>query len=234
VPEGVRIGAKIRLAEIQFRKGDSDTPWATLRKLVEEHPDVINLQRSVGQLAFARNDYAQAVESYSVLLKNLPERTSPEARAELLFARGAAYERDGKVKEATVDLQAALKLVPTSAQIMNYLGYMWVDSGVNVDEAFQLLQKAHLLAPQDGAITDSLGWAYYKQGDYATAMTYLVAATEQEPESPEIYDHLGDAYAKLGRKLDAEREWQRALDLANAGHEVPGKDFVKNVKKKLR
>jgi Flp pilus assembly protein TadD len=151
-----------------------------------------------------------------------------------LFARGAAYERDGKVREASEDLQAALKLVPTSAQVMNYLGYMWIDKGVNVVQAFELLQKAHLLAPQDGAITDSLGWAYYKQGDYATAMTYLVAATEQDPESPEIYDHLGDAFAKLGRRRDAEREWQRALDLVAAGKEAPGDDFAKAVKKKLK
>lgn len=234
VPNGVRIGAQIRMAEVQFRQGDEETPWLTLRRLAKENPGIPNLQRSVGQLAFARHDFAQSVASYSVLLDGLPAGTPPEARAELLFARGAAYERDGKVKEATADLQAAMKLVPTSAQIMNYLGYMWIDKGINVDEAFELLQKAHLLAPQDGAITDSLGWAYYKQGDYATAMTYLVVATEQDPESPEIYDHLGDAFAKLGRMEDARREWQRALDLVAAGKEAPSDDFEKIVRKKLR
>ena len=234
VPEGVRIAAKVRLAEVQFRQGDAETPWLTLRKLAQEHPEIANLQRSVAQLAFARKDYQQAQASYSALLASLPEQTSSEARAELYFARGAAYERDGKVKEATDDLQAALKLVPANPQVMNYLGYMWVDKGVNIPEAFEMLQKAHLLAPQDGAITDSLGWAYYRQGDYATAMTYLVMATEQDPESPEIYDHLGDAFAKLGRRRDAEREWQRALDLVAAGKNVPGEDFVKAVKKKLR
>lgn len=234
VPEGVQIAAQIRQAEVQFRDGDTETPWKTLRRLAKEHPDVASLQRSVAQLAFNRGDFKQAADSYTALIEMLPEGTPAEAKAELLFARGAAYERDGNLKAASVDLQASLELMPTNAQVMNYLGYMWVDKGVNVKGAFELLQKAHLLAPQDGAITDSLGWAYFKQGDYATAMTYLVSATEQDPESPEIYDHLGDAYAKLGRKEDARQQWLRALDLAAGGKETPSPDFVKVVKKKLR
>lgn len=234
VPENVKIAAQIRLAEVQFREGDKETPWKTLRVLAKDNPEIPNLQRSVAQLAFNRGDFEQAAESYTALLDSLPPLTPPEARAELLFARGAAYERDGDIKAATADMQAALRLEPTNAQILNYLGYMWVDKGVNIEQAFEYLQKAHLLAPEDGAITDSLGWGYYKQGDYATAMTYLIMATEQDPESPEIYDHLGDAFAKLGRKADARREWQRALDLLAVGHEAPGVDFEKTVRRKLR
>jgi len=234
VPANVKLAAQIRLAEVQFREGDEETPWKTLRQLAKDNPAVPNLQRSVAQLAFNRGDYATATDSYSVLIATLPEHTPPDARAELLFARGAAYERGGNVKAATADMQEALKLEPTNAQVLNYLGYMWVDKGVNIEQAFDYLQKAHLLAPEDGAITDSLGWGYYKQGDYATAMTYLVIATEQEPESPEIYDHLGDAYAKLGRRDDARREWQRALDLVAAGKETPTEDFEALVRKKLR
>lgn len=234
VPAQVKLAAQIRLAEVQFRSGDEETPWRSLRMLARDNPKIPSLQRSVAQLAFNRGDFNQAIDSYTALIDSLPAATPQEARAELLFARGAAFERDGNITAATRDLQEALKLTPTNAQILNYLGYMWVDKDMRIDEAFELLQKAHLLAPEDGAITDSLGWAYYKQGDYATAMTYLVMATEQDPESPEIYDHLGDAYAKLGRKDDAKREWQRALDLLAEGHEAPYDGFEKRVKRKLR
>ncbi|PZP39438.1 MAG: hypothetical protein DI585_04145 [Pseudomonas fluorescens] len=234
VPEGVRLAASIRFAEVQFRMGDTDTPWKTLRKLARANPDVVSLQRSVAQLAFSRGDYDQAAESYTVLLNGLPEQASPAARIELLFARGAVYERDGNIKAASKDFQDALAIDPAEAQVLNYLGYMWVDNNINIPQAFQMLKTAHSLAPDDGAITDSLGWAYYKQGDYANAMAYLAQATEQEPESPEIYDHLGDAYAKLGRIEDARREWERALSLLAEGKTAPDDKFEKRVRKKLK
>lgn len=234
IPAGVKLSAQIRLAEVRYREGDAEEAWKTLRQLAKEHPDMPSLQRSMAQLAFDQGEFKDAVTGYSRLLAGLDAKAPPEARAELLFARGAAHERSGDVKAATKDLQDALQLMPTNPQVLNYLGYMWVDNGMHIPEAFEMLQKAHLLAPQDGAITDSLGWAYYKQGDYATAMVYLLRATEQEPESAEIYDHLGDAYAKLGRKEDAMREWKRALQLVENGGDVPSEGFEKALKKKVR
>lgn len=234
VPDGVKLSAEIRLAEVRFRDGDEDAAWGIVKKLAEKHPDLASLQRSLAQMALQREDYGRAIKAYTRLLEMGAMHTKPEARAELLFTRGAAYERKGDIAAATEDLQAALALAPTNAQILNYLGYMWVDKGMRIEEAFKLLQKAHLLEPHDGAITDSLGWAYYRQGDYATAVLYLVRATEQDPESPEIFDHLGDAYAKLKRMEDARREWQRALDLLEAGREGPHDDFERNVRRKLK
>ncbi len=234
IPAGVKLSAQIRLAEVRYREGEVEAAWASLRVLAKEHPEIQSLQRSMAQLAFEQGEFKDAITGYSRLLDGLDAAAPQEARAELLFARGAAYERHGNVKQATQDLLDALKLMPTNPQVLNYLGYMWVDNNMNIEQAFEMLQKAHLLAPQDGAITDSLGWAYYKQGDYATAMVYLLQATEQEPDSAEIYDHLGDAYAKLGRKEDARREWVRALELVEAGGEVPGKDFEKVLRRKLR
>lgn len=229
-----KLAVQIRLGEVEYRLGNKDAAYTAMRKLARQNPQVIPLQRSASQMAFDKGEFMEAAEGYSRILENLTPETPTDARVELLFARGASLERAGKVKEASDDLLAALKLAPTNASIMNYLGYMWVDNGMRIPEAFTLLQKAHLLAPRDGAITDSLGWAYFKQGDAQTAASYLVIATEQSPESPEIYDHLGDAYAKLGKQVEARREWQRALDLITAGKEVPSPDFVAKVQKKLR
>ena len=234
VPDGVRLAATIRLAEVQFQNGEQDQAWASLRALEREHAAEPNLLRSLAQLAYARNEFGRAAGYYSRLLAEMPPETPVAARLEVLFARGVAYERNGQIEKASADMMSALLIDPAQAQILNYLGYMWVDNGMNIEQAFELLQKAHTLEPHDGAITDSLGWAYYKRGQYERALAYLQRATEQEPESPEIYDHLGDAYAKLGNTGQAQLEWQRALDLVTEGKEAPNKDFVRQVRRKLR
>jgi Flp pilus assembly protein TadD len=96
---------------------------------------------------------------------------------------------------------------------MNYLAYSWVDRGENIDEALAMLKKAVALRPEDGFIVDSLGWAYYKLGNYAEALRYLEQAIQLEPGEATINDHLGDAYWKVGRREEARFQWQHALDL---------------------
>ena len=233
VPELVRVAAKMRLAEVMFARGDQDAAWHDMRALVKRYPDLETLRRSYAQMAFNRGEYRIALENYSRLLKELPDDSPTPARVELLFARGASYERSGNKEAASRDLQMALTLDPTNADILNYLGYMWVEQGVHIAEAFKLLQRAHLLAPTSGAITDSLGWAYYRQGDAKTALAYLNRAVEQSPDSAEILDHLGDVYAKLGRHEDAKTQWRKALDIVNSGGDAPDKDFKEQLQRKL-
>ena len=98
------------------------------------------------------------------------------------------------------------------SQVLNYLGYSWVDTGINIDEAFKLLQRAVDLNPRDGMIIDSLGWAYYRLGRTDDAVRELEKAVELKPGDPVINDHLGDAYWKVGRKLEARFQWQHAKD----------------------
>ncbi len=95
--------------------------------------------------------------------------------------------------------------------MLNYLGYSWVDRGEHLDKAKEMLNKAVELQPDDGFIVDSLGWAYYRLGDYGKAVTFLERAVELEPADPVINDHLGDAYWRAGRQREARFQWQRAL-----------------------
>ena len=95
---------------------------------------------------------------------------------------------------------------------MNYLGYSWVDQGINLDEAFKMLRRAVELRPTDGYIVDSLGWAYYKLGQYEQATRELEKAIDLKPGDPVINDHLGDVYWKTGRKLEAHFQWNHARD----------------------
>ena len=92
--------------------------------------------------------------------------------------------------------------------------------GQNIDEAFKMLQRAVELAPRDGMIIDSLGWAYYRLGRYEDAVTELERAVSLKPEDPVIHDHLGDAYWKTGRALEAQFQWRHARDFGAEGEEL--------------
>ncbi|MEQ8652182.1 MAG: tetratricopeptide repeat protein [Kiloniellales bacterium] len=138
----------------------------------------------------------------------------PDARDWLLYYfRGISNERSERWEQAEADFQQALALRPDQPQVLNYLGYSWVDRGENLDEALSMLKRAVELRPQDGYIVDSLGWALYKLGDFQGAVTQLERAVELEPGQAVINDHLGDAYWRVGRKREAIIQWQRTLSL---------------------
>jgi tetratricopeptide (TPR) repeat protein len=110
-------------------------------------------------------------------------------------------------------LKEALKLYPDQPHVLNYLGYSWIDQGINLDEGMRMIRRAVEQRPDDGYIVDSLGWAYFRTGNYEEAVKNLERAVELKPDDPTINDHLGDAYAKTGRTLEAEFQWAHARDL---------------------
>lgn len=150
-------------------------------------------------------------ESIEVLSGLIGEAKTPDWR--LLYARGVAYERVNKWSESQADLQAALKLKPDEPELLNYLGYSLIDRGERLPEALAMVQKAVGANPRSGAMVDSLGWAYYRMGDYKKAVEKLETAVELEAGDPEINNHLGDAYWKVGRRDEAQFQWRRVLTL---------------------
>ena len=144
----------------------------------------------------------------------------------LFYFRGIAYERTKQWPKAEADFKKALELIPEAlgrekALVYNYLGYSWVDNGLNLNEAFDMLKKAVELRPRDGYIVDSLGWAYFKLGNHEAAVRELERAIELKPFDPVINDHLGDAYWKIGRKLEATFQWNHARDLNPEPEDLP-------------
>ena len=131
----------------------------------------------------------------------------------LLYARGAAREQMGRWPEAEADLKAALVLQPESADVLNYLGYSWIDRNRNLEEGLEMIRKAVSLRPNSGYIVDSLGWAHYRLGNYDRAVRYLEDAVALTPQDPVLNEHLGDAYWRVGRRLEAAFQWNRALTL---------------------
>ena len=128
---------------------------------------------------------------------------------DLQFEIGSAYERSGDKKAAERTFLDILSKHPDHAGTLNYLGYMWAESGVNLERAAEMLNRAVKQEPKNGAYIDSLGWVYYQQGKLDLAEKYLTDATRLLPRDATVHEHLGDVFAKRG-------EFHRALDLYRA------------------
>lgn len=165
---------------------------------------------ALGDVYRMRKEYEEASKVYSAGIEQL-QGGEPDAW-QLYFSRGITYERTDQWPKAEADFKKALEYRPNQARVLNYLGYSWVDKGMNYDEALGMIERAVELRPNDGYIVDSLGWAFYKLGRYEEAVVELERAVELRPTDPTINDHLGDAYWKVGRKLEAIFQWSHARD----------------------
>ena len=169
-----------------------------------------DLLQSLGRDGEAEQIFTDVIEA---------DTASGEYDWRIYFARGSARERLGEWPPAENDLTTAMALNPDNPTIMNYLGYSWVDRGIRLQDGLDLIERALRLAPNNGAITDSLGWAHYKMGNYERAIFYLERATVLEPDISEILDHLGDAYWQVGRFKEAGFQWERALKYSTDAEE---------------
>ena len=154
--------------------------------------------------------------------------TPEKANWPIFYFRGICYERDKQWDKAEADLKMALTLFPDQPHVLNYLGYSWIDQGINLDEGMKMIRRAVEQRSDDGYIVDSLGWVYYRTGDYAEALKHLERAVELKPDDPTINDHLGDVYWRLGRTLEAIFQWSHARDLK------PEPDELVKIQQKLK
>ncbi|HHI71753.1 MAG TPA: tetratricopeptide repeat protein, partial [Rhodobacteraceae bacterium] len=129
----------------------------------------------------------------------------------LYYARGICFERIDEWDKANADFRMALKLNPDQPQVLNYLGYSMLEKNINLEEALSMIERAVSAVPNDGYITDSLGWALYRLRRFDEAAKYMERAAELMPVDPIVTDHLGDALWAVGRKREAEFQWRRAL-----------------------
>lgn len=190
-----------------LRQDGKDDDAIAAAQAASAHGGGRRAQVALADLYRSMERYADAEPIYSALIGE----ASDEWR--LYFARGATRERLGRWSEAEADLRRALELSPDQPDVLNYLGYTWVDRGERLHEGLAMIERAAELRPQSGAILDSLGWAHYRLGAYDEAIGYLERAVELEPADPTLNDHLGDGYWRLGRRLEARFQWRRVLTL---------------------
>jgi tetratricopeptide (TPR) repeat protein len=218
--------AQLRVAANLESLGHIDEAVAQLQAMAAQHPDRASAEIQLGDLLRGQKRFVEAAGAYSEAVRRLKAAGSPPHWA-LYYSRGIAYERSGQWSLAEADLEHALELKPDQPLVLNYLGYSWIDRGEKLKRGLKMIEKAVSLRPEDGYIVDSLGWAHYKLGDYAGAISYLEKALELVPDDPTINDHLGDAYWKSGRTLEARYQWRQALAFK------PDKEDVKPIEAKL-
>jgi tetratricopeptide (TPR) repeat protein len=227
VPGGdaLKPEADLRKAWVLEALTRSDEALAVLDGLVKSDPDSVEFQISYGDLLRIHNKFEPAIEAYSTALKFAVQKTT-KLLWPVYYSRGTCYERLKRMPEAEADMLKALEFSPDQPQVLNYLGYTWIEQGINKVKAQAMLEKAVELSPNDGYIVDSLGWALFSLKKYTEAADTLERAVLLEPENPIINDHLGDAYWAAGRRREARFQWRHALSL-NAAPEAAAKINVK-------
>jgi len=208
--------AVVRVAQNLDTTGDRAEAIRRLNNIVATRPDDLDAVSVLGDLLRYDEDYLAAAEAYTKAL----EITGGESPADWRFyyVRGIAYERAKEWPRAEADFLKALELNPDQPQVLNYLGYSWIDQDMHLVRALEMIEKAVAAQPQDGYIIDSLGWAFYKLDRMEEAVETLERAVMLLPNDPEINDHLGDAYWKVGRKLEARFQWNIARSVDETGN----------------
>jgi tetratricopeptide (TPR) repeat protein len=204
----------------------TDEAKKLLEKLIAERPDDLEAIMALGTILRGRKQFAECGDVYS---KGVDTLKTPQRPNWLIFYfRGICHERSKQWAKAEIDFKKALELFPDQPHVLNYLGYSWIDQGVNLEDGMRMIRRAVEQRPDDGYIVDSLGWAFYRIHNYDEAVKHLERAVELKPEDPTINDHLGDAYWKIGRTLEAQFQWAHARDLK------PEPDDLKKIEEKIK
>jgi tetratricopeptide (TPR) repeat protein len=169
-------------------------------------------------LIHSRNEkYELARDGYARLLESNPDNI------QFRFNLAASYERLGDFDMAETHFKKILEVVPDNALSLNYLGYMYAEKGVNLEEAMRMIEKALTIEPDNGAFLDSYAWVLYKLGRYEEAIVPMRNAINNEQDDAILYDHQGDIYAALNQLDKAIESWEKALELDPDNDEIRAK-----------
>jgi tetratricopeptide (TPR) repeat protein len=190
-------------------QGQPDQALADVRSMLKGTPADREIYIALAQM-YSRlkrwPDAEQAIEKATQLSKKADDKEYA------LFLHGSIYERQKKYDQAEQLFRQVLAIDSQNAMTLNYLGYMMADHGSHVEEALGYIKRAVQLDPANGAYLDSLGWAYFKMGNYDMAEEQLRKASQHMASDPTVQEHLGDLYQKTGHLKQAAAHWERALE----------------------
>ena len=204
------IEAHTLLALIYSLQGKLDEATAeyevALRGALAIDPQNIRIHKSLAEVYLRKREFSDAEKTYKFILSLAP------SDFEAHFFLGTIYEEQGRRYEAIEAFKDALKFNPEYPDALNSLGYLYAEESINLEEAEEMIKKALLYQPNNGAYIDSLGWVHFKQGRYEEAIQELEQAVQFLPD-PVIYEHLGDAYLTQDNLIKAREYWQKSLDI---------------------
>ncbi len=201
--------AQLGRAKALHASGQTDQAIEILRELIADNSDLSVAYVDLGDMLRSQEKFDQAREAYSAAIA-LMDEDDPTLWF-VLFMRGISYDKLKDWTRAEADFREALRLRPDQPQVLNYIGYSYVEMQTNLDEALQMIERAVELRPDSGYITDSLGWVLYRLGRYDEAVFWMEKAAELLPVDPTVNDHLGDTLWAVGRTREAQFQWSRAL-----------------------
>ncbi len=208
--------AYVKLALIAFDK----SPAQALDILDTAHtalPDEMLIPLAKGQILSSQSRFTEAIPAYSLVADILKRQPALDVPSTFYLYYGAAYERCGDFARAEQVFMEGLNRHPDSHEVLNYLAYMWADRGQRLEDAFLYASQALKLDPHNGAYLDTLGWIYFRLGQYQNALKAIQSASNLVPDDPTITEHLGDTWSALGNRALALKYWKESylLDSQN-------------------
>jgi tetratricopeptide (TPR) repeat protein len=214
-------GLKFQRAQAAGRLGDLKTADATLRGLLKQSPEDVDVYLYWSSVQLDANQLKEAEDSARKAMEIDTKDIGP------LITLSSIQERQKRYKDSETTLRRALEIDPDNATVLNNLGYFLADRNERLAEAEALIRRAVNIEPTNGSFLDSLGWLLYRQNKLPEAQKYLELAVIYQSRSATIHDHLGDLYKKTGQTDKARAKWEDALKLATEP------DEVKRIKEKL-
>jgi tetratricopeptide (TPR) repeat protein len=212
VPADSPYSAEATLRRVWSLRGrdENDAALALVDGALARTPDDIGF---LVEKADILHDQGKDADALQVLNDRAKRKGDSDFTWQAWFIQAIVYDSLGRWPDAETAIQKARAIDGNRPEILNFLGYGWIDNGLHIKEGIDLIRQAMALDPRSGAIVDSLGWGYYKLGDYDQALTYIEQAVQMDPSDAEVNEHLGDVYKAMGRNVEAGYEWQRVLTL---------------------
>jgi tetratricopeptide (TPR) repeat protein len=206
--------AVVHIAFIYQENGQNEKAIEFLTSAIDKDVNNADFKYYLGTFYEETEDFESAEQWMKQAIEIEPDNPS------YYFRLGVVYDKWNKKDASMETMQKVIALDPKHANALNYLGYTYADLGVNLDEAERLIKEALKYKPDDGYITDSLGWVYYKKGMFEEALKYLKKAVQLVPDDPIILEHVGDAYLKLNDEKKALEFYQKSLNVREKDKEA--------------
>ncbi|MFH0800526.1 MAG: tetratricopeptide repeat protein [Pseudomonadota bacterium] len=218
--------ARLHIASMDRSAGRVDEAAAALRDGIEKKGQIPEFYEYLAAIYEENRDYKQAIAVLEEGHKALP------GDEKMVFLLAIICEKARDRDRAVAAMRDVLKINPKNASALNYIGYTYAEKGENLSEALEMVQQALVLKPDDGYITDSLGWVYVRQGDLEHGLKYLLRANSLVPGETTILYHLGEALYGRGEMKGALKYYEQALD-AGAKKPETDEEELEKIKKRI-